>query len=59
MEETDHEYTKNIICPHCGDEDKESDELEDDYGTLKCFKCKKHFNYDRYVDIKYSTMKEH
>ena len=47
-------YTKNIICPYCGYEDKESWEYEDE-GSWECENCENEFVVVRHIDITYST----
>ena len=56
----DHEYTKNIVCPYCGHEDKDSFEVEpdnEDLGLLECDDCGKHFYATRSITIDYCTEK--
>lgn len=54
----DHEYTKNIVCPHCGHEIEDSFEFGVDSGNEKCSKCDKEFFFERYTEVIYSTRKE-
>lgn len=55
--EIDHEYTREIVCPHCGYEFGDSWEA-DDYGEDNCPECDGKFTFEREVDIHYSTTKK-
>jgi len=53
-----HEYTQNIVCPHCGRTDKDSWEYElgnDDTGDIECAECGTEFYAVRHIRISYST----
>lgn len=54
--EIDHEYTNEIVCPHCGYEYTDSWEMQD--GKRNCCECDKPFSVDRDVSVTYSTRKE-
>jgi protein-arginine kinase activator protein McsA len=58
-EDIDHEYTKEIVCPHCGYEYGDSWEYGDgeDIGELECDNCYKPFYAERIITIDYSTQK--
>ena len=58
-EEIDHEYTDEIVCPHCGYEFGDSWELGDgeDIGELDCDGCGKNFYAERIITVNYSTRK--
>jgi uncharacterized Zn-finger protein len=56
MEEIDHEYTDEIICPYCGEDVMDSWEYSDS-GDIQCGKCRKEFTYEREVTVTYSTQK--
>jgi transcription elongation factor Elf1 len=60
MDKIDHEYTKNIVCPHCGKEDNDSWEVqpgEEDLGVIECGYCGEEFIASRIIDITYCTRK--
>ena len=54
----DTELTDNAICPHCGDENRESWELDSDHGIGVCENCGNSFEYNRIVTTEYTTKKE-
>ena len=56
MEEIDHEFTDNIVCPHCGHEFMDCFEFSDT-GAYECYECGEKFEYEREVTITYSTRK--
>lgn len=59
MTEIDHECTVNIVCPYCGNEDRDSWEVspgEEDLGLIDC-DCGKSFYATRNITITYSTYK--
>ncbi len=43
MKEIYHEYTDEIICPHCGEEMMDSWEYSED-GEDECWECGKKFS---------------
>jgi len=51
----DHEYTREIVCPGCGDELGDSWELSDDDGDEQCGECGITFTWERHVEVTYST----
>lgn len=55
-EEIDHEFTDEIVCPHCGKEMMDSWEWSE-YGEEDCGDCGKRFSYERIVTVDYSTQK--
>jgi transcription elongation factor Elf1 len=60
MEKIDHKYTRNIVCPYCGYEDRDSWEVcpeEEDLGIVECGRCEKEFYASRIVTVEYSTYK--
>lgn len=54
--EIDHEYTDEIVCPHCGYEHTDSWERESNSGDAKCHHCSKDFFYERNISVSYSTL---
>lgn len=58
MEDIDHEYTREIVCPYCGYEDGDSWEEEHNDGEKECGRCSKNFFYERQVEVTYSTSKD-
>jgi transposase-like protein len=57
MDEFDHEFTDEIVCPYCGYEHGDSWEEHDDRGDLECQGCGKKFCYERNISVDYSTYK--
>jgi len=57
--EIDHEYTDEIVCPHCWKEmENSSDWLEScTEGTNECYKCWKDFEWNADFSVSYSTSK--
>ncbi len=51
----EHEYTKEIVCPYCGEEVGDSWEFNDDCGEWECNECGKKFNWSRTITVEYST----
>ena len=56
-EEIDHEYTDNIVCPHCGEEERDSWEYSEDSGSATCGECRLAFHYERETSVTYTTSK--
>ena len=50
----DHDYTDEVVCPHCGYEFGDSWELGDG-GELECDECGKEFEFYRHVEVTYCT----
>lgn len=58
MENIEHEYTHEIVCPHCGYEFMDSWEFEsEDIGELDCDECDESFVAHRNISVSYSTKK--
>ncbi len=61
MSEIEHEYTKEVVCPHCGHTHGDSWErrmADGDEQTAQCEKCNGWFVITAYVpDTEYSTEK--
>lgn len=60
MSEIDHRYTKEIVCPYCGYEFRDSWELAGDDGDEQqtdCDECGKDFLYYADIDVTYCTRK--
>jgi len=55
MQEIDHEYTKEIVCPYCGFKFEDSWEVSGDDGDITCDDCGKEFSFERIKDITYTT----
>lgn len=55
----DHEFTREIVCPHCGYESPDSWEVGDgedgDLGRQECGDCGKPFYAARHIRITYLT----
>jgi transposase-like protein len=58
--EIDHEFTKEIVCPHCGYEFEDSYELADPdrEQQFECNECSKDFLLYTYVSLSYTTKKK-
>lgn len=59
-EEIDHEYTEEIVCPHCGYEFSDSFEIEsdeEDLGLIECDECGEYFYAYRSIQVSYLTEK--
>lgn len=57
MDEMEHKFTDEIVCPYCGCIFNDSWEFEDDDGIILCEECGKEFNYTREINITYNTSK--
>lgn len=58
MPDIDHEWTNELVCPHCGYEHSDSWELNDgDEGDWdhECHDCQKTFAAQRFVTVKYGS----
>lgn len=53
MNKIDHEYTGEIVCPNCGQEERDSWEMSDS-GEVEC-DCGITFEYERHVEVTYSS----
>jgi ribosomal protein L37AE/L43A len=54
-DEIDHNYTNQIVCPHCGEEQPDPNEYED--GEWDCIECEKPFYLRIDVSVSYTTTK--
>ena len=54
--EIDHDYTNEVVCPHCGYEHHDSWEFPDG-GEYDCANCGEPFLVERIVDVTYCTSK--
>jgi len=57
MSKINHEYTRNIICPHCGYEHMDSWECGDSDDEFQCHHCEKTFGFEREVTVTYTSYK--
>ncbi len=57
MEEIDHEYTDEVVCPHCGLEASDSWEFLDWVDEHECGACGKLYTIERNIRITYTTTK--
>lgn len=55
--EIDHDYTEEIVCPHCGFEYSDSWDFSQDFDEIDCEECGKEFEFAREVETTYSTAK--
>lgn len=59
--EIDCDFTKEIVCPHCGYEHQDSWEWGPDTGEYdsegECGECGKAFIWSRYIETTYNTRK--
>lgn len=51
-------YTDNLKCPHCGDENNDSWEIQPDSGDHVCGNCDGEFFYEREISVTYTTTKK-
>ena len=58
MKEIDHEYTDEIVCPHCGYEYNDSIEIGDQDQDETCIECGEYFSISVHYEVHYSTDKE-
>lgn len=52
----DHEYTDELVCPHCGYEVGDSWELPE-LGRRACGDCGKEFEYEKNVSTSFTSWK--
>ena len=57
MSKIDHEFTDEIVCPHCGYKFEESWEWEDE-GEATCYGCEQDFTFERHTTVEYTTEKK-
>ena len=48
-------YEMYLTCPYCGYKDVDAFELLDDNGLEECARCGAEFEYEREIEITYST----
>lgn len=55
----DHEYCRTLVCPYCGFEHRDPDDItgNDEDGEMDCYLCGKPMWWHRHVEITYSTEK--
>ena len=53
-----HEYTKHVVCPHCGYIDTEITEMFFDNETLRCENCGKEFGCTAHTETLFVTFKK-
>jgi transcription initiation factor TFIIIB Brf1 subunit/transcription initiation factor TFIIB len=54
MENIDHKFTDEVVCPYCGEILGDSWELDDD-GEIECDECGKVYDYVRNISVSYSS----
>lgn len=60
MEAIDHDFTEELVCPHCGHEEGDSWEVkpsDEDLGLLECSDCGKGYYGTRNITVDYCTEK--
>lgn len=58
MEKLDTEYTDQIVCPYCGEVDRDSWEstgAQDEQREMQCGSCGKNFIYTTHISVSYSS----
>ena len=55
--EIDHEYTDEVVCPHCGYEFSDSWEMSESDDAVDCPDCNEVFSMERRIEVTYVTMK--
>ena len=58
-EPEDKDYERNVICPYCGYEHKDSWEMSDEEDLEECAQCGGVFSYQRIVTVEYSSQPVH
>lgn len=53
-----YKYTKEIVCPYCGHEFKDSWEASDGEDDKYCETCQNEFGYERVVTVEYISYKK-
>ena len=55
----EHEYTRDIVCPYCGDKIDDTDFRIDNYmeGDEICDVCEKEFHFEADIEITWITSK--
>lgn len=53
MKDFDHILTREMVCPYCGEENRDSWECTADEGEHDCGSCEKTYRYER--RYRYST----
>ncbi len=53
----EHEYTGEVVCPHCGYEEVDSWEMHDHDDDRECPDCKQKYQYERIITCEYSSSK--
>lgn len=56
-EEIDHDFTSEVVCPHCGHIHGDSCELPDS-DDMYCANCGEEFHFTREIEVTYSTYKK-
>lgn len=54
----DHNSTREMVCPYCGNNQDDPWEHDKECGTVDCDACECTFNYSKYVYIEYTTEKQ-
>lgn len=54
----DHNGTRNLICPYCGNEELDSWECKHDSDEYQCKSCGEFFEYEREVLVSFTTWKK-
>jgi protein-arginine kinase activator protein McsA len=54
-EDIEHEYTDEVVCPACGYVHGDSWEFEDYDNEFECHECYAVFEFQRNIEITYST----
>jgi len=60
MDEIDHVYTKEIVCPYCGYEHSSTDYRVDDHmsGSDNCVGCGEGFDFEADIEITWVTSRQ-
>jgi len=53
-----HDFTDEVVCPHCGAEWGDSWELSESDENMHCEECDQSFSMERHVDVTYVTVKK-
>lgn len=59
MTDIDHEYTDEVVCPHCGHQHRDSYEFfgsgEEYSEGVQCHRCERLFDASMQIKVSYST----
>lgn len=51
----DHEWSSDLICPHCGHVYHDAWELMDESGETECGECGRTYAWERHIMVRFSS----